>query len=107
MNCPDARNNFNNLYWSFITVFQVVTIENFPDVMETAQRSTGLAAPLYFITLIMIGTFILCNLVVAILLEGFEERAREEEEGIRLASHGAHKNKVLIIAHMSIYGNNH
>ena len=44
---------------------------------------------------IIIGTFILCNLVVAILLEGFEERAREEEEGLRLTTQGSHKSKAL------------
>ena len=53
-NCTqtDARSNFNNLYWSFITVFQILTIERFYDIMENAVRATGLAAPMYFITLV-------------------------------------------------------
>ena len=33
--------------------------------------------------------------MVAILLEGFEERAREEEEGLRLTTQGSHKSKAL------------
>ena len=35
----DDRTNFNNLYWSFITVFQLLTIEDFPGVMISAVRS--------------------------------------------------------------------
>ena len=34
----DDRSNFNNLYWAFLTVFQLLTVEDFPGVMYSAVR---------------------------------------------------------------------
>jgi len=80
-----GRSTFDNLYRSLLTVFQMLTVEDWPGVMFDAVEATHLVASLYFISLIIGGNYILCNLFVAILLEGFAERAAEDERNIRLA----------------------
>merc|ERR1719230_24175 len=68
-----------------LTVFQMLTVEDWPGVMFDAVSATNLLSSVYFITLLIGGNFILCNLFVAILLEGFAERAAEDEKNIKLA----------------------
>ena len=79
----EGRSNFDNLYRSFVTVFQMLTIEDWPGVMYDAVNGTSYLATLYFMSLLVTGNYVLCNLFVAILLEGFAERALEEENKIR------------------------
>jgi len=81
----EGRSNFNNLYRSMITVFQMLTIEDWPGVMFDAVSATSFVASVYFMSLIVGGNFVLCNLFVAILLEGFAERAAKDEKSIRAA----------------------
>lgn len=73
-----VRHNFDNLMWSLITVFQVLTQEDWNQVLYDAMRSTTKWASVYFILLMIIGNYILFNLLVAILVEGFST----ETEGI-------------------------
>jgi len=67
------RANFETFYWSMITVFQILTGENWNEVMYYAINSTGWLASFYFVTLITVGNYILLNLFLAILLQKFEE----------------------------------
>jgi len=76
--CWASRSNFNTFYRSFVTVFQLLTIEDWPGVMFDAVKYTHYVAVFYFITLLGSGTYILCNLFIAILLDSFAERAEEE-----------------------------
>merc|ERR1712166_1395653 len=77
--CWASRSNFNTFYRSFVTVFQLLTIEDWPGVMFDAVRYTHYISVFYFISLLGSGTYILCNLFIAILLDSFAERAAEEE----------------------------
>jgi len=81
----EGRSNFNNLFRSMITVFQMLTIEDWPGVQFDAVEATTIYASFYFMSLIVGGNFVLSNLFVAILLEGFAERASEDEKTIRVA----------------------
>mmetsp|Transcript_12403 Transcript_12403/g.1855 ORF Transcript_12403/g.1855 Transcript_12403/m.1855 type:complete len:152 (+) Transcript_12403:1388-1843(+) len=62
------RANFENIYWSFITIFQILTGENWNEVMYSAVYSTSWYASLYFVSLTVVGNYILLNLFLAILL---------------------------------------
>jgi len=52
-------------------VTQVLTQEDWNTVMYDGMRATSKWAALYFILLMTIGNYILFNLLVAILVEGF------------------------------------
>lgn len=78
------RSNFDTMLWSMVTVFQILTGENWNVVMLDGWRSSGWSAVLYFISLVVFGNFIVLNLFLAILLGNFEETSdddkREERE---------------------------
>lgn len=91
---PDAelpRGNFEEFGIAFVTVFQVLTMENWQDVMfESMRASQGsifmkTLTAIYYVSWIFIGNFILLNLFLAILIDSFnseedDTKANAEEE---------------------------
>lgn len=75
------RSTFDNFHWAFLTVFQVLSLENWPVVMYDAMRSnTGEGSAIYFIVWIFLGNFVLLNLFLAILLDNFSISGSKENE---------------------------
>ena len=78
------RTNFDNLLWSFTTVFVVMTRENWQAVLFDAMHSAGAASCIYFISLVILTNYILLALFIGTLLENFErfflQGAAEDEE---------------------------
>nr|XP_012318972.1 voltage-dependent T-type calcium channel subunit alpha-1G isoform X11 [Aotus nancymaae] len=68
---PD-RKNFDSLLWAIVTVFQILTQEDWNKVLYNGMASTSSWAALYFIALMTFGNYVLFNLLVAILVEGFQ-----------------------------------
>ncbi|XP_078257299.1 voltage-dependent T-type calcium channel subunit alpha-1G isoform X3 [Rhinoraja longicauda] len=68
---PD-RKNFDSLLWAIVTVFQILTQEDWNKVLYNGMSSTSPWAALYFIALMTFGNYVLFNLLVAILVEGFQ-----------------------------------
>jgi hypothetical protein len=63
------RQNFNSFFDAFVTVFQVLTVENWNDIAVLIYTSSSNNANiLYLITWIFIGNWVLLNLLQAILL---------------------------------------
>lgn len=74
-----TRTNFDTFHWSFITNFQILTLENWQNILYTAMSSTaGYASCLYFLSWIFLGNYIILNLFLASLLENFSESNVEE-----------------------------
>uniref|UniRef100_A0A7N6ASD9 Voltage-dependent T-type calcium channel subunit alpha n=1 Tax=Anabas testudineus TaxID=64144 RepID=A0A7N6ASD9_ANATE len=71
---PD-RKNFDSLLWAIVTVFQILTQEDWNKVLYNGMASTSPVAALYFIALMTFGNYVLFNLLVAILVEGFQAEA--------------------------------
>ncbi|GCB61440.1 hypothetical protein scyTo_0012916 [Scyliorhinus torazame] len=68
---PD-RKNFDSLLWAIVTVFQILTQEDWNVVLYNGMASTSPCAALYFVALMTFGNYVLFNLLVAILVEGFQ-----------------------------------
>uniref|UniRef100_A0A8C4SX58 Calcium voltage-gated channel subunit alpha1 Ia n=1 Tax=Erpetoichthys calabaricus TaxID=27687 RepID=A0A8C4SX58_ERPCA len=68
---PD-RKNFDSLLWAIVTVFQILTQEDWNMVLYNGMASTSPWAALYFVALMTFGNYVLFNLLVAILVEGFQ-----------------------------------
>lgn len=81
-----SRKNFDTLLWALITIFQTLTLEDWNAGMYDAVRGTKTQwASLYYIILIMFGNYIMFNLFVAILIDGFaaeDDEPEEEEETV-------------------------
>uniref|UniRef100_A0AAX7SIB6 Ion transport domain-containing protein n=1 Tax=Astatotilapia calliptera TaxID=8154 RepID=A0AAX7SIB6_ASTCA len=72
---PD-RKNFDSLLWAIVTVFQILTQEDWNTVLYNGMAATSPLAALYFVALMTFGNYVLFNLLVAILVEGFQAEVR-------------------------------
>ena len=81
-----ARHSFDNIFWAFITIFQILTGENWNEVMYDGMRHTNSWTCVYFIVLVVLGNYIILNLFLAILLDNFggvgEDDDGEGEESV-------------------------
>mmetsp|Transcript_14911 Transcript_14911/g.2500 ORF Transcript_14911/g.2500 Transcript_14911/m.2500 type:complete len:171 (+) Transcript_14911:207-719(+) len=75
-----SRANFDTLFWSLITIFQIITGENWNEVMFSGVANTNWLSTLYFLSLLVIGNYVLFNLFLAILLQNFEEDEEEDDD---------------------------
>ncbi|XP_028263597.1 voltage-dependent T-type calcium channel subunit alpha-1G isoform X2 [Parambassis ranga] len=82
---PD-RKNFDSLLWAIVTVFQILTQEDWNKVLYNGMASTTPVAALYFIALMTFGNYVLFNLLVAILVEGFQAEGDASKSGSEIDS---------------------
>ncbi|XP_074546394.1 voltage-dependent N-type calcium channel subunit alpha-1B isoform X4 [Halichoeres trimaculatus] len=73
--------NFDNILFAVLTVFQCITMEGWVDILYSTNDVAGNAWNwLYFIPLIIIGSFFMLNLVLGVLSGEFaKERERVEK----------------------------
>lgn len=73
--------NFDNIYFAMLTIFKVLTCDNWNDDMDASINATKQhAASLFFIAVIVMGSYIVLNLFLAILLENFGTPDDDEDE---------------------------
>ena len=78
------RGNFDNFNWAFITTFQILSVENWNEILTSSLRcSIGPASCLLLVFWIILGNFILLNLFLAILLDSFNQNEEDPVEGGR------------------------
>ena len=74
------RENFDSIASAMITVFIVAVGDGWTPIWVNTQIAVGEWATLFFILLIVIASYVLLNLVVALLVASFETAAQAEEE---------------------------
>uniref|UniRef100_A0A8C8AU89 Voltage-dependent T-type calcium channel subunit alpha n=1 Tax=Otus sunia TaxID=257818 RepID=A0A8C8AU89_9STRI len=89
---PD-RKNFDSLLWAIVTVFQILTQEDWNVVLYNGMASTSPWASLYFVALMTFGNYVLFNLLVAILVEGFQAEVSCHQGLIRRRKKGGDANR--------------
>ncbi len=72
-NDPD---NWRNLGVAVLTLFNIITLEGWTDVMHTAMEMEPLAW-LYFVSFVIVGTFVVINLFIAIIINNLDEAKLE------------------------------
>ena len=96
------RSNYESFLVAFVTVFQVLTMENWQQVLFVSMRASQnsmifkTVTAIYYISWIFIGNFILLNLFLAILIDAFNEADEEmddDEEDNEKAMEAAKKEK--------------
>uniref|UniRef100_A0A7S3D7M4 Uncharacterized protein n=2 Tax=Palpitomonas bilix TaxID=652834 RepID=A0A7S3D7M4_9EUKA len=76
---PEERSNFDTFFPSkygfggVITIFQMLTGENWNSVMYSGMSANGVFDFIYFLLVVVLGIYIVMNLFLAILLEGFSD----------------------------------
>ena len=80
------RFNFDDFYWSLITVFVLLSQDGWSLMMFDAMRSGGPENPatqaycIYFLLVIVVGMYLILNLFLAILIDGFQKNKKAHEE---------------------------
>ncbi|KAA8577624.1 hypothetical protein FQN60_018733, partial [Etheostoma spectabile] len=68
------RKNFDTLLWAMVTVFQILTQEDWNVVMYNAMATTSKWASIYFIVVVILGKHVLLNILVGIVVQSFQAR---------------------------------
>lgn len=64
-----------------LSVFQVITLEGWTKLMyNLMDSSSSYMSIILFISLVIFGSFFLLNLILAVLMDNFDETGLEQEE---------------------------
>ena len=71
--------HFGSLSVVSLTLFQVVTLEGWADIMRGLMAAGGsqLVASIYFVSFILVGTMVIMNLVIGVIINGMMESQKE------------------------------
>ena len=91
-------NNFDNIFWASVTIFQSITLEGWVDIMYQVMDGSGLMSCWFFIVAVIMGAYIVINLFLAVLCDNFnmaDSDGPEEEkvDGEQLVARAAAKLK--------------
>lgn len=68
-----APNHFGDLGLAFLTLFQMITLDDWRNILNLAQGAHPVGAVVYFISFIMLGTMIMLNLFIGIIMNSMAE----------------------------------
>ncbi|MDX8405299.1 MAG: ion transporter [Mariprofundus sp.] len=74
--------HWRNLGISLLTLFRIVTLEDWTDVMYTAMALNPYNW-IYFVSFVIMGTFVIINLFIAVVLNNLEEAKQEGLKAMR------------------------
>jgi len=77
------RANFDTMTNAILTVIQLYTVENWNDIEESVARHKSKIYILILIVIIIIGAYILSQILVAILLSAFTEKIKQDMEDMK------------------------
>ena len=64
--------HWRDLAYSLLTLFRIVTLEDWTDVMYKAMELSP-AYALYFVSFVVVGTFVIVNLFIAVVINNLDE----------------------------------
>ena len=70
--------HWRSLGISLLTLFRVLTLEDWTDVMYTAMQMHSMSW-IYFVTFVVTATFVVINMFIAVVINNLEEAKRERE----------------------------
>jgi len=88
--------HFGTLGAAALTLFQVVTLEGWADIMRAQfAAQSALVTIGYFVSFILLGTMTVLNLLIGVIVSGMDE-ARQEMEDAALERHVAASGKATV-----------
>jgi len=73
--------HFGSIPSAFLTLFQIVTLEGWVDVMRVQlDAGQSIAAPIYFVSFIVLGTMIVLNLFIGTIVGSMTEAQEEHKD---------------------------
>jgi voltage-gated sodium channel len=89
------KEHFGSLSRAFLTLFQTITLDDWKFLFVSAQGSAPAVASVYFISFILLGTMIMLNLFIGIIMNSMEEMHAELDEYNEARRGVAEKGSVL------------
>ena len=74
------KEHFGSLSRAFLTLFQTITLDDWKFLFVSAQGSAPAIAAVYFVSFILLGTMIMLNLFIGIIMNSMEEMHAELDE---------------------------
>lgn len=90
------KEHFGSLSRAFLTLFQTITLDDWKFLFVSAQGSAPAVASVYFISFILLGTMIMLNLFIGIIMNSMEEMHAELDEYNEARRGVAEKGSVLV-----------
>lgn len=84
---------------AMMTLFILLTLENFPTYLDQAQQVTPFA-PIFFLSYVLIAAFVVLNLVLGIVIGSMEEAREEERQRLRKEEEGEHRSVIELLEDM-------
>ncbi len=75
--------HWGSLGMALLTLFRIVTLEDWTDVMYTAMEMHPLAW-IYFVSFVIVGTFVVINLFIAVVINNLDEAKAEQLKELEL-----------------------
>ncbi|KAG5832556.1 hypothetical protein ANANG_G00292390, partial [Anguilla anguilla] len=72
--------NFDNIGYAWIVIFQVITLEGWVEIMYYVMDAHSFYSFIYFIFLIIIGSFFMINLCLVVIASQFSETKQREHQ---------------------------
>lgn len=70
---------FGNLHLSVFSLFQIMTLEGWPDIVRTVMQEKPFAW-IFFVTYILIATFSVLNLFIAVVVDAMQRNQAEDTD---------------------------
>lgn len=77
---PYAAAHFGSLPVALLTLFQIITLDNWSDIFGQVSPHSPLTATVYFISFILLGTMIMLNLFIGVITNSMSEMHKEMDE---------------------------
>jgi voltage-gated sodium channel len=77
------KEHFGSLSQAFLTLFQTITLDDWKFLFASAKGSSPAIAAAYFVSFILLGTMIMLNLFIGIIMNSMSEMHDELEEQAR------------------------
>lgn len=90
---------WGNIGSAMMTLFILLTLENFPTYLDQAQAVSPIAS-VFFLSYVLIAAFVVLNLVLGIVIGAMEEAREEERERLRKEEKGEHVSVIEILESM-------
>ena len=75
--------HFGSLSAALLSLFRLITLDNWADIFQSVSIASRLPAVLYFVSFIMLGTMIMLNLFIGIIMNSMAEMHMEIEDSDR------------------------
>lgn len=89
------KEHFGSLSKAFLTLFQTITLDDWKHLFASASGASPAIAAAYFVSFILLGTMIMLNLFIGIIMNSMSEMHDELDEQLRAKQKLAGKGDVV------------